>query len=180
MAVSRFFTSIHYFHLQFVPGFVPGFEFPQHLRRPTGTDFRCGSIIPEPLAICSRMIRPCTAATLAPGVHSQMNDARLRGKSQAIQHNSALPNMCQSLRRASLGCPSLRALRVRVMVCYVLRPFAAHPAILRVHAFTAWGNGFASLRWRFAAGVASCINPSTLRNRLRIPSSNLHNSFVVG
>ena len=61
-----------------------------------------------------------------------MNDARLRGKSQAIQHNSALPKMCQSLRRASLGCPSLRALRVRVMVCYVLRPCAAKGVSRRV------------------------------------------------
>ncbi len=97
-----------------------------------------------------------TAVALAPGVYSQLNDARLRGKSPAIQHNSALPKMCQSLRRASLGCPSLRALRVRVMVCYVLRPFAAHPAIQRVRAFTAWCKGVASLRWRFAVRVASC------------------------
>ncbi len=35
----------------------------------------------------------------------------------------------------------LRALRVRVMACYVLRPFAAHPAILRIRAFTPWRNG---------------------------------------
>jgi hypothetical protein len=45
-----------------------------------------------------------------------------RGKSQAIEHNSALPKVGQSLRRASLGGLPLRALRVRVMVCYVLRP----------------------------------------------------------
>jgi hypothetical protein len=85
-----------------------------------------------------------------------MNDARLRGKSPAIQHNSALPKAGQSLRRASLGGLPLRALRVRVMVCYVLRPFAAHPAILRVRAFTAWRKGVAALRWRFAVSVANC------------------------
>ena len=45
-----------------------------------------------------------------------------RGKSQAIEHNSALPKIGQSLCRASLGGRPLRALRVRVMVCYVLRP----------------------------------------------------------
>jgi len=46
------------------------------------------------------------------------------------------------------------------MVCYVLRPFAAHPAILRIRAFTAWRKGVASLRWRFAVRVASCSNPN--------------------
>ena len=86
-----------------------------------------------------------------------MNDARLRGKSQAIQHNSALPKVGQSLRRASLCVLPLRALRVWVMVCYVLRPFAAHPAIQRVRAFTAWRKVVVSLRWRFAIRVASCI-----------------------
>ncbi len=45
-----------------------------------------------------------------------------RGKSQAIEHNRALPKAGQSLRRASLGGLPLRALRVRVMVGYVLRP----------------------------------------------------------
>jgi hypothetical protein len=45
-----------------------------------------------------------------------------RGKSQAIEHNRALPKVAQSLRRASLGGLPLRALRVRVMVGYVLRP----------------------------------------------------------
>jgi len=80
-----------------------------------------------------------------------MNDARLRGKSQAIEHNSALPKVGQSLRRASLGSLPLRALRVRVMVCYVLRPFAAHPAIQRVRALTAWGKALL----HFAVRVAS-------------------------
>ena len=46
----------------------------------------------------------------------------VRGKSQAIEHNRALPKVGQSLRRASLGGLPLRALRVRVMVGYVLRP----------------------------------------------------------
>jgi hypothetical protein len=46
----------------------------------------------------------------------------VRGKSQAIEHNSALPKVGQSLRRLRLVCLPLRALRVRVMVCYVLRP----------------------------------------------------------
>ena len=45
-----------------------------------------------------------------------------RGKSQAIEHNRALPKVGQSLRIASLGGLPLRALRVRVMVGYVLRP----------------------------------------------------------
>lgn len=45
-----------------------------------------------------------------------------RGKSQVIEHNRALPKVGQSLRRASLGGLPLRALRVRVMVGYVLRP----------------------------------------------------------
>jgi len=45
-----------------------------------------------------------------------------RGKSQAIEHNRALPKVRQSLRGASLGGLPLRALRVRVMVGYVLRP----------------------------------------------------------
>lgn len=45
-----------------------------------------------------------------------------RGKSQAIKHNRALPKVGQSLRMASLGGLPLRALRVRVMVGYVLRP----------------------------------------------------------
>jgi hypothetical protein len=45
-----------------------------------------------------------------------------RGKSQAIEHNRALPKVSQSLRSASLGGLPLRALRVRVMVGYVLRP----------------------------------------------------------
>lgn len=45
-----------------------------------------------------------------------------RGKSQAIEHNRALPKVGQSLRRAALGGLPLRALRVRVMVGYVLRP----------------------------------------------------------
>jgi hypothetical protein len=44
------------------------------------------------------------------------------GKSQAIEHNRALPKVGQSLRRASLCGLPLRALRVRVMVGYVLRP----------------------------------------------------------
>ena len=45
-----------------------------------------------------------------------------RGKSQAIEHNRALPKAGQSLRGAALGGLPLRALRVRVMVGYVLRP----------------------------------------------------------
>lgn len=45
-----------------------------------------------------------------------------RGKSQAIEHNRALPKVGQSLRMASLCGLPLRALRVRVMVGYVLRP----------------------------------------------------------
>ena len=45
-----------------------------------------------------------------------------RGKSQAIEHNRALPKVGQSLRMASLGGLPLRARRVRVMVGYVLRP----------------------------------------------------------
>jgi hypothetical protein len=45
-----------------------------------------------------------------------------RGKSQAIEHNRALPKVRQLLRRASLDGLPLRALRVRVMVGYVLRP----------------------------------------------------------
>lgn len=45
-----------------------------------------------------------------------------RGKSQAIEHNRALPKVGQSLRKAALGGLPLRALRVRVMVGYVLRP----------------------------------------------------------
>lgn len=73
----------------------------------------------------SLLPRPCF--TTAPTFHSQMNDARLRGKSPAIQHNSALPKAGQSLRRASLDGLPLRALRVRVMVCYVLRPSPLTP-----------------------------------------------------
>ncbi len=45
-----------------------------------------------------------------------------RGKSPAIEHNRALPKVGQSLRRASLDGLPLCALRVRVMVGYVLRP----------------------------------------------------------
>ena len=86
------------------------------------------------------------------------------GKSQAIEHNSALPKMCQSLRMASLGGPSLRAIRVRVMVCYVLRPFAAHPAIQRVRAFTAWRKGFASLR-----AAAASLSGSPVAKAIAVP-----------
>jgi hypothetical protein len=48
------------------------------------------------------------------------------------------------------------------MVCYVLRPFAAHPAILRVRAFTAWRKGVASLR---AVG-ASLLGSPVAKRRL--------------
>jgi hypothetical protein len=67
-----------------------------------------------------------------------------RGKSQAIEHNRALPKVGQSLRSASLGGLPLRALRVRVMVGYVLRPSPdkCHVGSLR----SAW------LAWRFAWG----------------------------
>jgi hypothetical protein len=46
----------------------------------------------------------------------------VRGKSQAIEHNRTLPKVRQSLRWLRLVAYRLRALRVRVMVGYVLRP----------------------------------------------------------
>jgi hypothetical protein len=105
-----------------------------------------------------------------------MNDVRLRGKSQAIQHNSALPKAGQSLRRASLGGLPLRALRVRVMVCYVLRPFAAHPAILRVRAFTAWRTGVASLRALGASLSGSPVAKAPSRQRRLLPGVGVSRS----
>jgi hypothetical protein len=76
-----------------------------------------------------KMMSRCAAGTM-PG----------RGKCRCacIQHNRALPKTGQSLRKASLGGLSLRALRVRVMVVYVLRPGPSHCAIqraLRVYPF---------------------------------------------
>jgi hypothetical protein len=46
----------------------------------------------------------------------------VRGKSQAIEHNRALPKVGQSLRRLRLVAYRWRALRVRVMVFYVGAP----------------------------------------------------------
>ena len=71
-----------------------------------------------------------------------------RGKSQAIEHNRALPKVRQSLRRASLDGLPLRALRVQVMVGYVLRPSPGKSY------FSSLCSGF--LFWRFALRAGWC------------------------
>jgi hypothetical protein len=80
-----------------------------------------------------------------------------RGKSQAIEHNRALPKVSQSLRKASLCGLPLRALRVRVMVGYVWRPSPDNSYLgLRLFSQAApWWRGPLP-RWRAQAlaGVA--------------------------
>ena len=80
-----------------------------------------------------------------------------RGKSQAIEHNRALPKVRQSLRRASLCGLPLRALWVRVMVGYVLRPSPDNSYIgVRLFSQAArwWCGPLPRLRARALAGVA--------------------------
>ena len=90
-----------------------------------------------------------------------------RGKSQAIQHNSALPKVGQSLRRLRLVCLPLRALRVRVMVCYVLRPSPAN-------GYFGSRCSFCSFR-RYAQGGVDPARPAGLpaaaRTALLVPAS---------
>lgn len=79
----------------------------------------------------------------------------------AIEHNRALPKVGQSLRRASLDGLPLRALRVRVMVGYVLRPgpdkgYVGVAALRLVYSGAArgWCGSLSRRRARALAGVA--------------------------
>ena len=89
------------------------------------------------------------------------------GKSQAIEHNSALPKVGPVATQASLGVAyRWRALRVRVMVCYVLRPQQSQHrySALRVVSFSAMRNVELSLA--HPAGL-----PAAARTSLLVPAS---------
>jgi len=83
-----------------------------------------------------------------------------RGKSPAIEHNRALPKVGQSLRRLRLVAYRLRALRVRVMVGYVLRP-SPDKGYVGVAVAALGSSGASRGRWgslprRWARALAGC------------------------
>jgi len=123
---------------------------------PTFTLALRSAICPPPAPSASLM-----ASSATPGILSLFAALNCtppgRGKSQAIEHNRALPKVRQSLRRASLGGLPLRALRVRVMVGYVLRP-SPDKGYLGLRLFSqaaqCWRGPLSRWRARALAGVA--------------------------